>query len=179
MDRISFFLIFLCCFFLACFTVNASDALALAEPVSDTLIIITEPDDAKIFYGDSLVGYTPLRLTSSIPKITIFKNGYEKELMELNNSQPLLRIELRKIVFESQESFFKSNYFNLLLGSAALLGGVAAYLKLKADDKFDLYQSTGDLKYLDETRKYDLYSGVGFGLLQINFGILIYNLLTD
>lgn len=77
------------------------------------------------------------------------------------------------------ENFFTSSTFKILLGSAAVLGGVAAYFKIKADNKYDEYLSTKNQSTLDEVDKLDLISGISFGLLQINFGYLIYKFLTD
>lgn len=175
---------FLCLLF-AVIVFFASETVAInlfhseTENGKDTLLIVTEPADAKIIYEDSLIGYTPLRLIKIVSPLHVQKNGFENETIEPVVSQSFINIQLKKNGFANQTNFFKTNYFNLLLGSAAILGGVAAYLKLKADDKFDIYQSGGGSKFLDETRMYDLYSGISFGLLQINFGILVYNLLTD
>ena len=77
------------------------------------------------------------------------------------------------------ENFFTSSTFKILIGSAAVLGGVAAYFKIKADRKYDDYLQTKNRSILDEVDRLDLYSGVAFGLLQINFGYLIYKFLTD
>jgi len=78
-----------------------------------------------------------------------------------------------------EESFFNSATFKILIGSAAVLGGIAAYYKIRADKKYDDYLLTKNQKQLDEVNRYDLYSGISFGLLQINFGYLIYKFLTD
>lgn len=161
------------------FRIEAGQNFAISDFVNDTLLIVTLPDDAKVQAGDSLIGYTPLRLAEKISSFSILKNGFKPKEVTPDYSQQILKVQLEKIYFDEQSSFFKTNYFNILLVSAAVFGGVAAYFKLKADDKFDLYQSTGDHNFLNETRNYDLYSGVAFGLLQINFGILVYNLLTD
>lgn len=161
------------------FRIEAGQKIGAADFVSDTLLIVTAPDDAKVQVGDSLIGYTPLRLTEKISSFSILKSGFSRKEVAPDYSRQILKVQLEKIYLDEQPSFFKTNYFNLLIVSAAAFGGVAAFLKLKADDKFDLYQSTGDQKFLNETRNYDLYSGVAFGILQINFGILVYNLLTD
>ena len=77
------------------------------------------------------------------------------------------------------ENFFSSSTFKILIGSAAVLGSVAAYFKIKADRKYDDYLQTKNRSTLDEVDRLDLYSGIAFGLLQINFGYLIYKFLTD
>ncbi|MBA4405801.1 hypothetical protein C0389_00860 [bacterium] len=80
---------------------------------------------------------------------------------------------------KSEESFFKSGTFKILLGSAAVLGGIAAYFKIQADKKYDDYLQSKNQSMLDEVDRLDMVSGISFGLLQINFGYLIYKFLTD
>jgi hypothetical protein len=65
------------------------------------------------------------------------------------------------------------------VSSIVVLGGITAYYKIKADKRFDDYQATGDGALLNETRKYDLISGISFAALQVNFGFLIYYFLKD
>lgn len=77
------------------------------------------------------------------------------------------------------ESFFTSTTFKILIGSAAVLGGISAYFKIKADKKYDDYLNTKKQSTLDEVDRLDLISGISFGLLQINFGYLIYKFLMD
>lgn len=77
------------------------------------------------------------------------------------------------------ENFFTSTTFKILIGSAAVLGGISAYFKIKADKKYDDYLNTKNQSTLDEVDRLDLISGISFGLLQINFGYLIYKFLTD
>ncbi|PKL82907.1 MAG: hypothetical protein CVV24_07730 [Ignavibacteriae bacterium HGW-Ignavibacteriae-3] len=97
------------------------------------------------------------------------------------NKRSLIENGISDITGPSKESniFFNSGTFKILLGSAAVLGGVAAYLKIKADRKYDEYLLIKNQSILDEVNRLDLYSGISFGLLQINFGYLIYKFLTD
>ena len=86
-----------------------------------------------------------------------------------------------KLNFETskEKRFIESTAFKLLIGSAIALGATAAYFKIKADDNFDKYQSSLNKSFLDETDKYDLYSGIAFGALQVNFGTLLYQFLKE
>lgn len=88
-------------------------------------------------------------------------------------------LDIYKVDGKNGKSFFTSTTFKLLLGSAAVLGGVAAYYKIKADSKYDEYLKSKDVSMLNEVDRLDLISGISFGLLQINFGYLIYKFLTD
>jgi hypothetical protein len=76
-------------------------------------------------------------------------------------------------------SFYERSLFKYLLAGIVVLGGTTAYFKLKADEKFDAYEITGDQELLDETERYDLISGITFTALQINFGVLIYFFLNE
>lgn len=80
---------------------------------------------------------------------------------------------------EKNGSFFNSTTFKILIGTAALLGGLSAYFKIQADKKYDDYLSSRTQSILDEVHRLDTTSGISFGLLQINFGYLLYKFLTD
>ena len=82
-------------------------------------------------------------------------------------------------ILSNQESFFNTTSFKILIGSAAILGGVAAYYKIQADKKYDEYLNSKNNSALDDVNRFDLYSGISFGLMQINFGYLIYKFLTE
>jgi len=79
----------------------------------------------------------------------------------------------------SNNSFLNSTLFKILIGTAVVIGGTSAFYKHRADENFDQYNLSGDKTYLDKTHKYDLISGIAFGALQINFGILVYYFLTE
>lgn len=57
------------------------------------------------------------------------------------------------------------------LGLAAVGGATAVYYKFKADDRYDVYQETGDPALRPEIRRYDLYSGVALGAMQVGVGV--------
>ncbi len=102
--------------------------------------------------------------------------NYDMKQIESSSITPNIYEYINK---NKTESFFSSGTFKILIGSAAVLGGVAAYLKIRADRKYDDYLQTKNRSMLDEVDRLDLYSGIAFGLLQINFGYLIYKFLTD
>lgn len=138
----------------------------------------TTPVNAGVFHNDSLIGYTPLYINSLSDEFEIKKEHYKPERITLNGDKyPLINLEY--VGPGNEASFFKTNLFKLLLGTALTLGGTAAYFKLKADDEFDKYNTTNDPAYLQKTDRYDLISGIAFGALQVNFGLLIYYFLTD
>jgi len=103
-----------------------------------------------------------------------YKFTYDMNKKDFSSAQPNIFEYVNK-----KENFFSTTTFKILLGSAALLGGVTAYYKNKADKKYADYLITKNSSTLDEVDRLDLYSGVAFGLLQFNFGYLIYKFLTD
>lgn len=138
----------------------------------------SEPQDASVFSGDSLVGYTPLLIPLKSGSIKLEKPGYEslsfKDIGSINKP-----VKLKFIGTKPGEQFFDKTLFKILLSSMVALGGVTAFFKLKADDRFDEYQSTGNTDLLDQTHKFDTISGVTFVAMQLNFGLMIYLFLVD
>lgn len=142
---------------------------------------------------------------SSLVKMTItsnnfVKNNIKKSSLHLNNEVSAKTLHLninsirswnRKIKTnfiissaiikqkKTKLSFIDSDLFLVIAGSAVILGATAAYFKLESDLYYDKYRETNNKSYLNKTNKYDIYSGIAFGTLQINFGYLIYKFLTD
>lgn len=143
------------------------------------ILLDSHPQDAYVFYNDSLIGSTPMFTSAEFKSFTLKKTGYENYLLEINKNFAGEKIFLKFNGFQREESFFERDIFKILTAGILVFGGATAYFKLKADKKFDEYEFTGDNKFLDETRKYDLISGITFGALQINFGLLIYYFLTE
>ncbi len=158
---------------------DCSDEKKINFKFNDLLYLQTEPPDVYIYAGDSLIGHSPMFVPLSDNKIILKKPNYEEIPLTLNSRNSNLVIKLNFIGQANKESFFKKNIFKIFVGGIVALGAVSAYFKLKADDSFSQYQSTGDNSLLDKTRKYDLISGITFGALQINFGLLLYYFLTD
>ncbi len=160
--------------------VKNCENINLQYSFNNSIYLQTDPADVYVYHDSDLVGHTPMRLNIKNENLLLKKDGYEDKYVteeQLTNDK---RISLVKLYNNgSHESFFDGTEFKLLVGSLIILGGTTAYFKLKADDKFDEYQYTGNGDYLNQTRKYDLISGISFGLVQINFGILMYHFLFD
>ncbi|MCB0730702.1 MAG: hypothetical protein KDC88_06685 [Ignavibacteriae bacterium] len=75
--------------------------------------------------------------------------------------------------------FIDSDLFLIIVGTSVALGATAAYFKLESDKSYEKYLDTNNKTYLNKTDKYDLYSGIALGTLEVNFGFLIYKFLTD
>ncbi len=139
----------------------------------------TSPQDVSVSQRDSVIGYTPLFIPESVSVISLYKEGFSPETVNLKTIKPGEKIDLTFTGRPYGESFYRRGIFKYLLGGIVLLGGATAYFKLKADNRFSEYQATGIASKLSETRKYDLISGITMGALEINFGILLYYFLSD
>ncbi|MBU2494727.1 MAG: hypothetical protein KJ571_19055 [Bacteroidetes bacterium] len=142
-------------------------------------ILNTNPSDASVFNSDSLIGYTPIYIPDDIKTILIKKDNFKPRRINITELPSLKPVSLDFTGEIKNKSFAESPYFEILVGTALGIGAVAAYYKIQADQSFDQYEKTKDQKYLDETNRYDNYSGIAFAALQINFGTLIYFLLSD
>ncbi len=139
----------------------------------------TEPPDVYVYSADTLVGHTPLLLPPDIKIISLKKPGYQDLIINVTDKNLNDKIDLKPLTTNNDENFFESTLFYYLSGSLLALGAATAYYKLKADDKYSEYQVTGNEALLEETQRLDTISGVTFGLLQINFALLLYFFLTD
>jgi hypothetical protein len=146
---------------------------------SSGVYLKTEPQDVYVYSSDTLVGHTPLFLSDEISSVTLSKSGYQTKNLAVNQIYSGKPVKLDFVGTKDNGSFFQQDLFKILLGGLVVLGGTTAYFKLKADEKFEDYQFSGDQKLLDQTRKYDLISGITFTALQINFGVLIYYFLIE
>ena len=152
----------------------------------DTLFIAKEKAEVSLAKGnhfllikDSSLKWGQKNIYDTLKIIEcdkIYYFNYDMKQIEYSSAKPNIYEYMNK---NRTENFFTSSTFKILIGSAAVLGGVAAYFKIKADRKYDDYLQTKNRSILDEVDRLDLYSGVAFGLLQINFGYLIYKFLTD
>ena len=139
----------------------------------------TNPSNAYVYKNDSLIGYTPLFLNSDFNSLKLERADYQNKKITADDVKTVNFINLNYIGKPNGKSFYEKDIFKILVGSIVILGGTTAYFKLKADNRFSNYESTGEQNYLTETRKFDLISGISMGLLQINFGILIYYFLSN
>jgi hypothetical protein len=143
------------------------------------IFINSKPQDAGVYYADSLIGYTPLVTPLIYSDLIIMRDEYQQKKFIINFNDHYKDINLSYLGHKSNKNFLETDLFKLLIGTAVLFGGTSAYYKLKADDYFDQYNNTNIQSYLDKTHNYDTISGILFGALQLNFAALIYFFLTD
>jgi hypothetical protein len=165
--------------------VISGDSIKVVHP-KDTLLhrnndlyLRTSVDDAYVFSGDSLIGHTPMFISKKIGQVKLEKTGYETKEVNLGSLSSGEKIPLIFTGKPVQQSFFESTAFKLLISGITIFGAVTAYYKIKADKKFDEYQTEGNSDALNLTHRYDLISGISFAAMQVNFGLLIYYFLRD
>jgi hypothetical protein len=144
---------------------------------SSVLYLKSEPADAYVFRNDSLIGNTPVLITRGDDPVKLIKPGYKEA--EFDGNAILNTVNLEKTRIRDEKNFYERSLFKYLIGGLIVFGGTTAYLKLEADKKFDQYQMTGNDDYLRQTRRYDLISGITFGAVQVNFGLLLYYFLKE
>lgn len=137
------------------------------------------PQDVYVFNNDSLIGNSPMFIPNGITTLHLTKPHYESKTIQLNYDKALSPVKLDFNGVRKNGRFINTPWFKALIGSAVVLGGIAAYYKIQADQSYDEYQETNQQKFLDDTDKYDLVSGIAFGTLQVNFAALLYLVLTD
>ena len=155
-------------------SINTDSTTAVEE-----VLLNSSPQDAYVFYNDSLIGNTPLFVQNSFRNLTLRKSGYDDINILFDDITPSKIFPMIYNGQEKEKSFFEKDIFKILTAGIIVLGGTTAYFKLKADNKFEEYEFSGNSNLLDDTRKYDLISGITFTALQINFGLLLYYFLTE
>jgi hypothetical protein len=152
--------------------------------------INSNPFNAEVFYGDSLLGLTPIRFTSSdklTGNIFLKKKGYKEETFNLNEYnfekginiylKSLFAIEEKIVIKDKGINFTKKRSLTGILASGfvALSSGLLAYTtKEKANDFYNQYLDNRSQSNLDKSNKYDLYSGISLVLMQVSVVGLIY-----
>lgn len=161
------------------FTLDSCETMELSITFSHEVLIDSYPQDAKVLAGDSLLGYTPLLLHHTFRSVNLKKDGYAEKEITIDHNLSKINASLEFIGQQDRENFLSKPIAKVLFGTMIALGATSAYYKIEADNNFDEYLKTGELKYKDRTEQYDLISGITLGLTQINFGYLIYKIFID
>ena len=142
-------------------------------------------DSAKVFNlshvsSSSLVSNNELSLVTptkkSLIELKLNREWKRKSIYGLNNNFQKSSVINYK---QKEPNFLDTDLFLVVVGSAVVFGATAAYFKLESDNLYEKYGHTDNKSKLDKIERYDLYSGLALGALEINFGFLIYKFLTD
>ncbi|MBU0558385.1 MAG: PEGA domain-containing protein [Bacteroidetes bacterium] len=142
-------------------------------------MITSNPTDADVYLNGIFMGRTPLIYSGNNETLLLSKKYFESKSIRSSDVSGKMVVSLKQIEFNSETEFSETILFKVLFGSAVILGSTAAYLKIEADRNYDKYLETQDKKYLNTVNSLDLYSGIAFGALQINFGVLIYKFIFE
>lgn len=186
---------------LLCITAAGTYAQNKDSLTLDYNYINSIPQNARVYLNDSLAGETPFRFinyafdTSRGLAVTIKLEGYidypftvTKEDLPLNKTIELvpvnkLSLKNNKLVRENNNDFFKSPRKIVPIAVTSVItagsGVLSYYFKKLANERYDEYLATGDRKKFDQTKKYDLYSGLFLAAFQIGLAAFIYFLLID
>ena len=158
--------------------------------------ITSTPTGAEVYLGDSLAGTTPLLMTSD-PRairgpIRIQLPGYDTASVTLSGDrESVYRYSLRREWLahpaENERPFLNpsgaqpppSSLIYLSGGGTILLGSVAAYFKIKADDRHSAYLLTGDPALAAQTHRLDNDAALFLAVTEIGFAFLTYFLLSQ
>ncbi len=162
------------------------------------LHLITQPFNAEVSDGLQVLGNTPLYCPVSEldgQVLILRKQGYENSTVQLTDSlrkRGTLFVNLRRIqdrrdpdvenIFWDRKAHHKhGNVLWVASAGAVLSGGVAAYFKIRADDRFELAKLArrdGDLvrqrRLEKETKRLDRVALAGFVSMQLNVLAVIY-----
>ncbi len=141
--------------------------------------IDSRPQNASVTIFDNIIGYTPTYVKSESYDVIKIRKHNEMKILNTDELKKNNVIIFNSITENNNQSFTESDLFKVLLGSAAVLGAAAAYFKNKADKKYDEYLMKKEKSILNQVDRLDLYSGISLGLLQVNFGYLIYKFLIE
>jgi PEGA domain len=189
-------IIFAVCFASADSFAQQEDSLRI-----DYNYINSIPQNAMVFLNDSLAGETPFRFIKSPEDsslsltVTLKLEGYidysfhiSPGDMPVNKTITLVLKNKLSLNSEKQVEVNSADYFKtprkivpIVVSSvvAAGSGALSYYFKKLANDRYDEYLATGNRDKFDQTKKYDLYSGIFLAAFQVGFAVFLYFLLID
>lgn len=178
----------------------------LSNPISDTLllaagehrvlsykleernIVTSSPFGGEVALSDSILGTTPLALPNELMQrpLMVRKQGYETATI-FPGSLRTIRLKPLWKNGEGPESVFRDADVRsrkttelYLTGAATVLSGVtAAFLKIRADNRYQQYLASGDPSLLSQTHRLDTAAGIAIVATQISLGLFTYFILSQ
>jgi len=147
----------------------------------------SEPSGARVRYADSLLGETPLYVVlhgEGLLRLSL--DGYSDVSLPLDPGRSDMYVPLSLLPgtspirspFLSYEQSKSSTPIVLAAGATVLSGALAAYCKIKADGYYSDYQQTGNVRLLDDVRRFDAEAAVSLATSQISLLVLSYLLFS-
>lgn len=153
--------------------------------------LTSEPFDATVMLGDSLIGKTPLvmQIPMGSSALRIAKPGFETTSPLLTDmSQSFYSVPLKNVTGDDENNdMFKNTTANnqqrwplYATGAGTVLSGaIAAYLKVRADNTFADYRATGNPALLSKTNRLDTGAAIALIVTQIQLGLFTYFILSE
>jgi hypothetical protein len=169
-------------------TVNPGDRIEKNYQIPILYHIASEPYGADVFLHDSLVGRTPctLAIACSNKFIKLEADGFENTELPLDPAQTSVHVSLSPrsalsnvngTALTHPESVNNTPLYTI--GAATVVSGVlAATCKIKADNIYGDYRSTGDGSVVPGVHTYDTISGISLAATQVGIIWLSYLLLS-
>jgi hypothetical protein len=167
-------------------------AVGCSEHIERTILfpptyeIRSDPFGADVYYKDSLLGKTPLQISSPVSgTFRLSKEGYRTFSLAIPTEDNKLNAVLEPIVNTNQNGslFLRQTVktppsFYVAAGGAVLSGAAAVYFKISADKLYREYQRTGDGITLCHVKRLDVAAGISLVLSEISI-FMLYSLLLS
>ncbi len=169
--------------------IAADNVSLLTIPERFMYTIFSEPSGADVTVHDTMLGVTPLSVTTDRPMslpLALSLSHFETLMID-PPLQPVTRAKLFPDgTSESNRVLVGShsirNYSGWIYGSitAGIFSGTISVLaKTRADNYNDNYLSTGNLSQRDKSKTFDLVAASTLLITEVSFGVLSYLLLTQ
>ncbi len=167
---------------------NADDTIVVRLPAVKRLESI--PFGAKILLGDSVVATTPAQIAVPGDSLTVglLLFGFADTTITIRYEEdvppvilkPLAGFNAPVFVNERETVLTLPGWKVVLPSVAGLASGIAAVLfKSRANDYYDRYRQTRDPAELDNTRRFDILSGISLVIMEASMAWLVYYILSE
>jgi len=169
--------------------VHPSDHIERTVIFPHCWMIRSEPYGAIVQHLDSIIGYTPMIVSSTSDKyvIKLSKENFQDIMVLLTNTLGEINVMLEPTegLINNQRSFLKAGKQSEIPSSVYIAGGTAvvsgtaaAYFKIKSDRLYKDYRRTNSGSSLNQVRRLDIVSGVSLAVSEISLFVLSYLLLS-
>jgi hypothetical protein len=169
--------------------INTGEILILTAQFNHTCWIGSTPSGAHIYSGEHLIGKTPTAVTISdtaIRCLTLKHPGYHPQTVDWTvQASRIIHIVLEKsntcgkVKPENNLSLDSKKYWMIGSSILAIASGIAGYhYKERAEKAYQAYLQSGNPeqmnRYFDDSKRYDICSGILYGIGEVCVGITIY-----
>jgi len=170
--------------------IHPSDHLERAAVFSHRWTITSEPYGATVQHHDSIIGTTPLILSTTSEKyiIKISKDGFKDVMVPLSIDAGEFHMKLEPVegsskiqspyLLTNKQSEVQTSVY-VAAGAAVVSGVAAAFLKIESDRYYKDYRHTNSGSTLDKVRRLDIVSGISLAVSEISLFLLSYLLLSQ